>query len=280
MLCRMDTILKAAKKEGFAVPAPNVWNLETIQKAIQIAEEEHSPIILDYGEGGDERHIFEIALISKYYGERSTVPVAINLDHGETFEGAIRAIKAGFTSVMVDRSSLPFEDNLRETKEICKIAHAADVSVESELGHVGYGYEYEETRNSGLTDPNLAKQFAEESETDCLAVSIGTSHGTYKGTPYLDFDLLTKLNESLTIPLVLHGGSGTGDDNLKKAISIGIQKINLYTDLSIAAIDCFDKNYIENKISKDLYDIMELPYNAYGEKLRYYCKLFGSSGRI
>ena len=283
MLVRMDEILKEAQKGNYAVPAPNVWNLETVYEAIHIAEEEKSPIILDYGEDTSVFYFDEIAMLAKYYASKTNIPVALNLDHGSSFETAISAIRAGFTSVMVDRSSLPFEDNLAQTKEICKIAHAANVSVESELGHVGIGSEYNSDDVQGLTDPSKALEFVQKSECDCLAVAIGTSHGTYKGKPNLHFDLLETIRKTVDVPLVLHGGSGTGDDNLVRAIKGGICKINLYTDLSNAGMDCFDKVYTNpetRSIDRTMVTLHEKPIEAYGEKLRYYCRLFGSSHKI
>ncbi len=133
---------------------------------------------------------------------------------------------------MVDSSTLPFQENVLEVKEIVKIAYSVGVSVEAELGHVGVGNEYYKTRDSGLTNPKEAIEYAKQTNVDCLAVEVGTSHGTYKEEPRLDFELLQKLNSILDVPLVLHGGSGTGDDNLKRTIKTGIQKVNLFVDLN------------------------------------------------
>ena len=135
---------------------------------------------------------------------------------------------------MVDRSTLSFEDNVAQVADVVRIAHAVGVSVEAELGHVGQGVEYEATRDAGLTHPEEAAEFVERTGVDCLAVAVGTSHGVYKGTPHLEFDLLSTLASDLEIPLVLHGGSGTGDENLRRAVKTGIQKVNLYTDLGEA----------------------------------------------
>ncbi|WP_213974052.1 class II fructose-bisphosphate aldolase [Tepidanaerobacter acetatoxydans] len=279
MLCRMDDILKKATQEQYGVAAPNVWNLETIKAAVGIAEKLKSPIILDYGEGGYEENIFEVAMIAKHYGENASIPVAINLDHGETFKGAVRAIKAGFTSIMVDRSSRPFEENLKDTKELCKIAHAADVSVEAELGHVGVGEEYADDNNS-FTKVEEAQIFVKETGVDCLAIAVGTAHGHYAGVPKLDFERITQLRNSLDIPLVLHGGSSTGDEALQKAIKSGISKVNLFTDLSDKAID-FMKKMLEIKSAKqiNLIDFYDEGIKGYSSELERYIRLFGSDNK-
>lgn len=277
MLCRMDDILKEATKEKYGVAAPNAWNLETIKAAIEVAEELGSPIILDYGEGGYEENIFEVAMLARHFGEKASVPVAINLDHGETFEGAVRAIKAGFTSIMVDRSSRPFEENLKDTKELCKIAHAANVSVEAELGHVGTGDEYAGDKDC-FTDVKEAEVFVKETGVDCLAIAVGTAHGHYSGTPKLEFDRINQLRQSLNIPLVLHGGSSTGDEALKKAVKCGISKINLFTDLSDAAVNIMKRVEKDKRIN--LIDFYDEGIKGYAEELRRYIKLFGSENRV
>ncbi len=225
MLVPMVNILNDAKRGRYGVVAPNVLNMETIQVTFEAAKELRAPIITNYA--GAE-HIEIISEITRFYAQKyPEVVVALNFDHGFKYEDIIRAIRAGFTSVMIDRSTLPYEENVAEVKEIVKIAHAVGVSVEAELGHVGMGYEYEETRDLGLTEPEEAVRYIKETNVDCLAVAIGTSHGTYKGTPHLDFELLEELNSLIDIPLVLHGGSGTGDKNLRRAVKTGIQKVNL-----------------------------------------------------
>lgn len=150
---------------------------------------------------------------------RASVPVAIQLDHGAKFSDAILAIRSGFTSIMVDRSSCPFEQNVAEVADLVRIAHSVGVSVEAELGHVGFGESYAADRDAGLTNVAEATEYVERSGCDALAVAIGTAHGIYKGVPHLDFDRLAELNAAVSIPLVLHGGSGSGDDNLVKAIA-------------------------------------------------------------
>jgi len=291
MLVSMKKLLDDAKAGGYGVAAPNVFNLETVRACFEAADELKAPIIID---GAESMGLENIAFITKHYaGLYPQVEAALNLDHGRNFPAAIRAIRCGYTSVMVDRSTLPFEENIKEVREIVKICHAIDVSVEAELGHVGMGEEYETTRNAGLTKPEQAAEFVERTGIDMLAVAIGTSHGTYKGTPYLDFPLLEEIKKVVSIPLVLHGGSGTGDENLQKAVRMGIQKVNLFTDLSNAGLAATGEvvhngNRIETvsfetgeKTSSpvDLRVLTNIGADGYKAKLKHYMKLFGSEGR-
>ena len=195
---------------------------------------------------------------------------------------------------MVDRSTLSFEDNVAQVADVVRIAHAVGVSVEAELGHVGQGVEYEATRDAGLTHPEEAAEFVERTGVDCLAVAVGTSHGVYKGTPHLEFDLLATLANDLEIPLVLHGGSGTGDENLQRAVKTGIQKVNLYTDLGEAWLQALKREIAIHEgtaeevtedefknAKKKITQLMEDSCkNGYQKKLMHYMQLFGSAGRI
>lgn len=291
MLVSMAEILNKAKEEGYGVAAPNVLNLETVEAVFEAARELKAPVIIDHA-GMENMEI--ISEITRFYERKyPEVVVALNLDHGGEYEEIIYAIRSGFTSVMIDRSTLPYEENVAEVKEIVKIAHAVGVSVEAELGHVGLGYEYEETRDAGLTKPDEAVRFVKETGVDCLAVAIGTSHGTYKGTPYLDFDLLRELSQKLDVPLVLHGGSGTGDENLRKAVELGIQKINLFTDLSNAGVQNIIE-YVTKDISEqehikelgefgiksiNLHEAFKEGVKGYKKALMHYMKLFNSVGK-
>lgn len=270
MLVNMCEILQKSREGKYGVVAPNICNEDSARAAIQVAEENNAPIILDV--------IFnvtpDIELLGKIVrdmAEKATVPVALNLDHGGTFEQAMIAIRAGFSSIMVDRSSLPYEQNVAEVSELVKIAHAVGLSVEAELGHVGVGAQYDEDRNAGLTDPAQAKAYVEATGVDALAIAIGTAHGKYVGTPYLDFDLLEKIYAEVDVPLVLHGGSGSGDENLAKATGMGITKVNIGTDLFQAGIDNLVAHHEELKRAHLGYELMAEGYKA---KLLHYMKLF------
>ncbi len=292
MLEPMKDLLVEAKHGGYAVPAPNVFDKESVEAAFNAAEELNSPVILDVGYA---MGIEETGEIAKYYGGRHPrIPWALNLDHGGPFEHVILAIRSGYSSVMVDRSTLPFEENVAQTADVVRIAHAVGVTVEAELGHVGQGIEYEATRDAGLTRPEEAAEFVERTGVDCLAVAVGTSHGVYKGTPHLEFDLLATLASELDIPLVLHGGSGTGDENLHRAVITGIQKVNLYTDLGEAWLQALKREIAIHEgtaeeltedefknAKKKITQLMEDSCrNGYQAKLMHYMKLFESAGRI
>ncbi len=292
MLEPMKDLLVEAKHGGYAVPAPNVFDKESVEAAFNAAEELNSPVILDVGYA---MGIEETGEIAKYYGGRHPrIPWALNLDHGGPFEHVILAIRSGYSSVMVDRSTLPFEENVAQTADVVRIAHAVGVTVEAELGHVGQGIEYEATRDAGLTRPEEAAEFVEHTGVDCLAVAVGTSHGVYKGTPHLEFDLLATLASELDIPLVLHGGSGTGDENLHRAVTTGIQKVNLYTDLGEAWLQALKREIAIHEgtaeeltedefknAKKKITQLMEDSCrNGYQAKLMHYMKLFESAGRI
>ncbi|SFL50948.1 class II fructose-bisphosphate aldolase [Pelosinus propionicus] len=276
MLTDMKSILADAKKKSYGVAAPNAWNEDSIRAAIRTAEREKAPIIIAlYPVMAD---IFEFGKIAVELAKNASVPVAVHLDHGQELEQVVKAIRAGFTSVMVDRSTLPFDKNVEAVKEIVTFAHAVGVTVEAELGHVGQGCDYTETKDQGLTDPKEAIQFVEMTGVDCLAVAVGTSHGVYKGKPELQFDLLSRLNHAVDVPLVLHGCSGTGDGNLKKAIGYGITKLNLYTDLDMAGYTLFQESIKAKEISK-ITEACNLMFKGYSDKLAHYIQWFGASGR-
>ena len=290
MIISMGEMLGKAKKEGYGVAAPNVFNRETIEASFLAAGKLKAPLILDVA---SVHGIYECADLARFYAARyPEVPVAVNLDHGGAFEDIIQAIHAGFSSVMIDRSTLLYEENVREVKEIVKVAHAVGVSVEAELGHVGQGDEYEETRDAGLTKLEEAQSYVEETGIDCLAVAVGTSHGVYKGTPHLEFELLSTLSKEIKIPLVLHGGSGTGDDNLAKAVKTGIQKVNLNTDLSEAGKNALRKALESSAPRKDVKAAGEFApkkmnmqqtiaagTEGFQEVLEHYMRLFDSQNR-
>lgn len=281
MLASLKEILEKAKREGYAVMAPNVFNLETIDAAIEAAEEEKSPIILAYGESLEKyTNIYKFANIARDAAIRSSVPIAIHLDHSCNFESCIKAINAGFTSIMIDRSTKSYEENRDETKEIVKIAHAAEISVEAELGHVGLGINYIEESQTNFTDPYLASKFVQETQVDALAVSIGTAHGVYKGKPKIDFERLKKIKELVDVPLVLHGGSMTGDENLTKTCQMGINKVNIGTELNIAAINSFMNPEIDS-IKKGWEFIQRLASarNSVKERVKHYIRLLGSKNK-
>ena len=273
----MNRILNEASKEGYGIAAPNVFNQDMILAAFEAADEVKSPLILDCLGSTD---LYAMAELTRFYCSRfPNVPVALNLDHGKTFEEAVEAIRAGYTSVMVDRSQLPFEENVRQTAEIVKMAHAVGVSVEAELGHVGRGINYDEDRDKGLTTVEEAVEFVKKTKVDCLAVAIGTAHGRYIGTPRLDFERLANLKKNIQIPLVLHGASSTGDENLKKAVETGITKVNISTDLKVAGAEEV-KRYFDEEEFHDLLTLTQRGIIGWKNMLKHYMILFHSNNRI
>ena len=235
MFVSMKEIVDRAYAGKYGVPAVGGGNECMVRAAIEAAEETNSPLIIISG----NRRMYD----PRFYGNmvqhianQASVPVALCLDHSPSFEDAILGIQAGYSAVMVDRSMLPYEENVVQVKEIVKIAHAVGVTVEAELGHVGQGSNYAVDGVSALTDPEDARRFIEQTGVDCLAVAIGTAHGAYVGTPKLRFELLAEIDKACQSPLVLHGGSGSGDENIHKACSMGITKVNVVNDLMQAAI--------------------------------------------
>lgn len=291
MIVSMTDLLLKAKRDGYCIAAPNVFNRETVEAAFKAARKLRAPIILDVHPVHGPRAC--AAIVHYFEKQYPEVPAALNLDHGATFEQAMQAIHAGFSSVMVDRSTLPFEQNVAQVREIVKVAHSLGVSVEAELGHVGQGTEYAETRDSGLTRPEEAVAYVEQTGCDCLAVAVGTSHGLYRGEPYIDFERLSKLSSAVPVPLVLHGGSNTGDENLCKAIAYGISKINLNTDLNeggLAAVKAAcEKDFCREVIREDgsvkfgrmnLQMLFAAGADGWQSVLEHYIQLFGGAGRF
>lgn len=270
MLVTLKELLEEAKKEKKAVGAFNGTTLEAIQGIIQAAEETDCPVILQHAQSHDAIiSLEEIGPILLYYAKRARVPVAVHLDHGSTYERCIQAVRLGFTSVMYDASAKEFADNIKETKEVVKAAHAAGVSVEAELGHVftskvgisegGSADEADDYENLEdiYTDPQMAKQFAEETGVDCLAIAFGTTHGVYLKEPKLDLDRVAQIRDTIKIPLVMHGGSGVSEEDYRKAIKNGICKINYYTYMNTAAGKA-SKEYWEDTSRPLFYDQMAL----------------------
>lgn len=275
MLVNMKEMLKTAKEEGYGVIATDAWNSTSLKAMVEIAEETKSPIILSLAEVHlPYFSLREMADLAKLYTKDVSVPVALHFDHGMTFDEIIKAIHAGFTSVMIDASACEYEENVRRTKEIVKIAHAVNVSVEAEIGHVG-GAEGggDDGNDSLLTDPAEAARFVEETGVDCLAVSVGTAHGLYQGIPKLDFERLAEIAQAVEVPLVLHGGSGSGDENLRKAVELGISKVNVFSDM-LKAIE--EKTAKETEVfGLDREDITKAAVQAC---ITHYLKVFKSEG--
>ena len=249
MLVTGSELLLDAQKNGYAVGAFNVNNMEIIQAIIEAAEETNSPVILQASQGGIKYAGIEyIAALGKLAAENAKVPVALHLDHGTDFDQVMLCIRNGFSSVMIDGSRFPLEENIAFTKKVIEVAHAVGVTVEAELGKIG-GTEDHITvseEDATFTSPEEAVRFVNETNVDYLAIAVGTAHGVYVGEPKLDFDRIKAIRQAIDVPLVLHGSSGVPYEALEKAISLGICKINIDTDIRIAFA-----NGIKDFIKKD-----------------------------
>lgn len=231
-LATLEDVLAIAAQNQTAVPGFNIDNIE-IPEAIMVAAERcQSPVILTIGQGAiNAGQMYHLADVVRRLAEESTVPVVMHLDHGISYEQVIQCLRAGFTSVMFDGSHRPFEENVSITQKVAAAAHAVGVSVEAELGAIS-GVEdgiFHDNRN--LVDIREVERFISEVKVEALAVGIGNAHGMYKGLPQLDFDLLQRCRDLNPPPLVLHGGSGIPDDMIRRAIEIGIRKINVATEV-------------------------------------------------
>lgn len=236
-----------ASAEHFAVPHFNVWNAEMLMGVIDAAEELRAPIIISFGTGFVGNTVFEdFCWMMESMAKKATVPVITHWDHGRSMEIVQNAYNHGMNSVMRDASAFDFEENIRLTKEVVDYFHPLGIPVEAELGHVGNETVYEEAlAHYQYTDPAQAAEFVERTGCDSLAVAIGNQHGVYTSEPQLNFEVIEKVREAVNVPLVLHGASGIGDDDIRKAISLGIAKINIHTELCQAAMDAIRENVNE-----------------------------------
>ncbi|WP_069999701.1 class II fructose-bisphosphate aldolase [Cellulosilyticum sp. I15G10I2] len=270
-------ILKDAKENKYGVGMFNTVNLEMARAVIGAAEEENSPVIIALAEVhipyGD---LNTLAPIMVKFAKEAKVPVAVHLDHGMSFELILKAMQSGFTSIMYDGSTLSYEENIEKTREIVKIAHTLGISVEAELGHVG-GAEggNEDGHETYYTKIEEAGEFVQRTGIDALAVAIGTAHGEYKVKPKLDINRLRDIHNVVSAPLVLHGGSGLSDDDFRNCIENGISKVNVFTDMSIAAL-----NAIADRPKKTSYpDLINLTMEAIKAEVASKIRLFGGSNR-
>lgn len=273
MLVTSKELFKKAQEGKFVIPAPNFIDLESLRWHVETAERHNLPLILALAEAhiGENITLEDAALVGKKYAEEAKVPVVLHLDHGTTPEVIKKAIDLGFSSVMIDASQDTFEENVRKTKDIIDYAHPKGVVVEAEIGHVGAGENYEnhETSDSQYTTVEEAKKFAEETGVDSLAISIGTAHGMYKGIPEINFDRLKEIAAAVDTPLVLHGGSSSGDENLNRCATNGITKINIFSDLLVAA-----KEEIDNNKPETYLDVKALSKQGMQKCLEHYYAVF------
>lgn len=280
-------LLGRAASEAYAVPSFDVWDIASAEGAFEALVDRRAPgIIAIYSAVLNASYARGFLAYARARAEEVPTPVALLLDHGASLEECARAIRFGCTDVMYDGSRLPLPLNAEETRVIARIAHAAGVGVEAEVGHVGQAGDSvsDATHRDGFTDPTAAAAFVRETGVDYLAVAIGTAHGVYKGEPRLDLDLLAEIRRVVDVPLVLHGGTGLGGDPLRAAIACGIAKINVSTDLFLSA----GRRIVERQWAAvdapwtndpTYFRVSATVREAFRERCCYYIDLFGARDR-
>lgn len=274
MLVNLNEVLKKAQKEKYAVGLFNTTDTDMLQAVIEAAEEKRSPVILGTAEvllPYGELKLIAPSVIAA--AKRASVPVVVHYDHGLTFERCLEALQLGFSSVMFDGSAKAYGQNIEETKEIVKIAHAFGASVEGEIGHVGEAAQGDESLENMYTTVAEAKEYLENTGVDALAVAIGSAHGVYKKKPKLNVERLKEIADAVSVPLVLHGGSGLSDDDFKNTIREGIAKVNIFTDLCLAGERAM-KDGAEKKLG--YLETRNLKVEYIKEAVKHKMSLFGS----
>ena len=278
----MQQLLAEAQKGGYAVGAFNIHTMEVAQAIIAAAEAERAPVILQINQGTIQYAGIEyITAIAKTAQSLASVPVIVHLDHGTSYEMMAACIRHGFDSIMIDASKLPLAENIALVRKVVELAHPAGVAVEAELGKVG-GVEDDivvSEEEAGLTDPDEAVQFVQETGVDSLAVAIGTAHGVYKGVPRLDFERLEEIRKRVPIPLVLHGASGVPDEAVREAVARGICKVNISTELKQPFAATLRKTAVENLDEIDPRKLLEPTKEAMSEVVRAKIRLCGCAGK-
>ncbi|ECF6073039.1 tagatose-bisphosphate aldolase subunit KbaY [Salmonella enterica subsp. houtenae] len=264
-------LLRDAQAKGYAVPAFNIHNAETIQAILEVCSEMKSPVILA-GTPGTFKHIAleEIYALCNAYSGSFGIPLALHLDHHESLDDIRHKVNAGVRSAMIDGSHFPFEENVKLVKSVVDFCHSRDCSVEAELGRLG-GVEDDmsvDAENAFLTDPQEARRFVELTGVDSLAVAIGTAHGLYTKTPQIDFQRLAEIREVVDIPLVLHGASDVPDEYVRRTIELGVCKVNVATELKIAFATAVKKWFAENPEGNDPRYYMRVGMDAMKEVVR------------
>lgn len=284
MLMNMKDLLTVAQKNHFAVPAFNIGSDQLLKAVMNTVKELKSPVILEMSP--DEFNFVGYAQIQAmlYEAAHTDVPVCIHLDHGDSYETVVRAIQAGMTSVMIDASKLPYEENVAITKKVVETAHIANVSVESELGTIGTTGNSIEGGTEGViyTVPEEAKQFIEDTGIDTFACAIGTAHGIYPKDmkPKLRIDILKDITDQVSVPLVLHGGSSNKDEEIAEAVKNGICKINISSDIKVAFYEQARKTLNENPGYREPLEIYPAAMEACGKVCADKIRLFNSQDKV
>lgn len=284
MLVTMNDVLPQAKKGHYAVGLFNAVTLELAQGIIAAAEETGSPVIFGTAEVLLPYNSLEdLAMILIPMAKRAKVPVVVHLDHGLHKETCLKALKLGFSSIMYDCSTDTYENNCARVKEMADIAHSYGASIEGEIGHVGGAEgavtaEQQEDASKFYTTPEEAKDFVERTGVDALAIAVGTAHGAYKLPPKLDFDRIKTIANTVSTPLVLHGGSGLTDEDFRKCIEMGISKVNIFTDINIAAVAAAFAHFTD--MGKGIIDLLPSIRDAIKVSVKEKMELFGCCGKV
>ena len=280
MLVNMNEVLLPAREGRYAVGLFNAVNLELARGILAAAQRTGSPVIM-----GTAEVLFPYGPLEEvsYYlipmAKKAGVPVVIHLDHGLKKETCLKALDLGFTSIMYDCSTDDYDTNVEKVREMAEIAHSRGATIEGELGHVGDNTDAAEADPSFFyTDPGQARDFVEKTRVDALAVAVGTAHGAYKLPPKLDFDRIRAIKEQAKVPLVLHGGSGLTDEDFRKAIRAGISKINIFTDINVAAVRGARQHFVSD--DKGLTELIPAAVEAVERETAKKMELFGSCGRV
>ena len=281
MLVNMNDVLYDAKKGKYAVGLFNAVNLELARGIIAAAEQTGSPVIM-----GTAEVLFPYGPLEEvsYYllpmAKKANVPVVIHLDHGLKKETCLKALELGFTSIMYDCSTDSYDDNVKKVKEMADIAHSFGATIEGELGHVGdnegsaEGSSHLVDPSKFFTDPKMAKDYVQKTGVDALAIAVGNAHGAYKLPPKLDFERIRTIAKTVDVPLVLHGGSGLTDNDFKQAIQDGISKVNIFTDINVAAVKAQLRQFSD--MNKGIIDLIPAAVEAIKQESMKKMELFGS----
>lgn len=279
-IASMKTLLEEAEQGNYAVGSFSIANMEMIIGTIKAAEELNSPIILQIAEVRLKQSPLQlIGPVMVNAAKEAKVPVAVHFDHGVTEENIQEAIKLGFTSVMIDGSKLALNENIELTKKIVKLARDSGVDTEAEIGKVGGSEDNSEDIKMMYTDVKEAELFYRSTKIDALAIAIGNAHGVYKGDPKLNFEILRNINETIEVPLVLHGGSGISDDDFRKCIDLGIRKINVATATFSSVAGNVGELY-RSSTNIGYYDLHSAEIEGAYNNVKKHIKIFRSENKI
>ena len=278
MLVELKEILNMAEEGGYCVPAFNVYNIEMARGVVNAAEELRAPVILQfYSRLVTSKVAEDVAPVVRDMAWRASVPVCFHLDHGASECEVVRSLRMGMTGIMIDASTEEFEENIRKTKNVVQLCKYVGVGVEGELGHIGKAADGDENVIAEYTRPDEAEKYVKETGVCALAVMVGTAHGRYKKTPVLDIERIREIKKATKIALVLHGGSGVPDDQIRAAIGAGVRKMNFGTDLCYTFLDaCRERD--KSIVGIDLF--MTEPIARMQGFAESKIKVLGAAGRV